>query len=264
VLVDAHVHFHGVYDVDRFFDGAVDNFRDAARELGLGADTPGVLMLTESAGDDAFGRWASGEHGRSWELEPTVEPRSLVARRHDGAGVTVVAGRQVQVAEGVEVLVLGTLERPADGAPARSLLAELRGGAAVPVVPWGFGKWWRRRGRFVRELFEGEEELLLADTGGRPRLSSYPALLGHARSGSRPVLAGSDPLPFRRDERRAGSFGFELPAAFDPARPAASIVTALGALSETPRRYGRLAGLGAFCRDQLAMQWRKRGPGGTP
>jgi hypothetical protein len=264
VLVDGHVHFHDAYDVDRFFDAALANFAAGARDLGLGSGAPGFLMLTESARDDRFGAWAVGQGGHAWQLEPTAEQRTLLARREDGASLFVVAGCQVQSAEGVELLALATLHRPADGLPIVEVLGQLRGTDAIPVVPWGFGKWWRRRGRLVQQLVQGEhgERLFLADTAGRPRLSLYPPLLRAARERARPVLAGSDPLPFRHDEGRAGSFGFELRLDLDPQAPAAGITAALRSLRGSPRRFGRLERFGAFCRNQVGMQWRKRGPGG--
>jgi hypothetical protein len=263
VLVDGHVHFHDIYALDRFLDAAVNNFREAARELVAADESPRILMMTEASEEDHFRRWSEGIEWAGWSLAEAGDGRSVVARRDDGASLYMIAGRQVQTVEGVEVLVLGDDTRYPDGRPVRVLLDRLRNVDGVPVIPWGFGKWWLRRGRLVRDLIEGEHgrHLFLADTGGRMRGSPYPSLLRAAAARNRPVLAGSDPLAFPGDERRVGSFGFELETAFDASGPALSILRALRALGATPRRFGRLEPVGTFCRNQLAMQWRKRIPG---
>jgi len=57
------------------------------------------------------------------------------------------------------------------------------------------------------------------------------------------VLPGSDPLPFRSQETRAGRYGFVLPERLDLNRPAAQIRRFLLECSEQPAIFGRREGL---------------------
>lgn len=72
-----------------------------------------------------------------WLLTPTLEDRSLSARRQDGQTMILVAGRQLTTREGLEVLAIGTRTPLADGLPLDETLARIRAADAVPVLPWG-------------------------------------------------------------------------------------------------------------------------------
>ena len=279
--MDAHVHLHGCFEVDAFLDAAARNFQAAAAELGLPPSTPGCLLLAELQGEQAFAR-LRGEVGRErsgpWRFEATGEEASLIARRPDRADraetsppLVLVAGRQVRTREGLEVLALATLENFADGLPFAGTLERVHWSGALPVVPWGFGKWWFERGGLVEGLLQGREReaVFLGDNAGRPGLAPRPPLFRLAESHGVPVLPGSDPLPLAGHAGRAGSYGFVLDAGVDgqPAMPAMPAMPA-AVLAETlrqgrqagwrPRAFGRCRGLLDFCRDQSALRLRER------
>lgn len=274
VLVDAHVHVHAGFDPDRFLDCALENLRRGAREAGIAGPSSGCLLLSESAGDHWF-RQAGGE-GRagSWRLEPTAEPESLRAVREgregregmDGAELVLIAGRQVRTREGLEVLALATAADFTDGLPLAETLDHVRAGGALPVLPWGFGKWWLSRGSLIAKSMAdggaGRGELYLGDNAGRPALAGRPPLFREAERRGIPVLPGSDPLPLAGHVTRAGSYGFLLAGALDEARPARSLSILLRRLRSAgvqPRAFGRPSGLFQFFRDQTALRLRRRG-----
>ncbi|HEX3130500.1 MAG TPA: hypothetical protein VH394_24395 [Thermoanaerobaculia bacterium] len=245
-LVDSHVHFHACYDLPTFLDGALCNFRKAGAGIGY-------LLLTESAGAHWFRRWRDGLKTKAWGFEPTMEEESLRAVNGAGEKLVLVAGRQIVTRERLEVLALGKdLELP-DGLPIREVLEQVRESGALPVLPWGFGKWWGRRGAVVAETLERDGELFLGDNGGR--LGPEPALFRRARKLGIRVLPGSDPLPFARHAGLAGSYGFILPHAVDWDRPAEMLLRRIRE-SGQPRAFGRRAGLPRFLRDQVGMQLR--------
>jgi hypothetical protein len=246
-LVDSHVHFHACYDLPAFLDGALRNFRKA------GAGT-GHLLLTESAGAHWFRRWRDGLNaGGGWRFEPTREEESLRVLNGSGDRMVLVAGRQIVARERLEVLALGRdLELP-DGLPLVETLERVRESGALPVLPWGFGKWWGRRGMVVAETLERDGELFLGDNGGR--LGLDPVLFRRARRLGVRVLPGSDPLPFARHAGLVGSYGFVLPQAVDLDRPAEILLRHIRE-SGQPRAFGRRAGLPRFLRDQVGMQLR--------
>lgn len=261
VLVDAHVHFYSCYSREVFLDGALGNFRKAATRLGLSQGTVGFLLLTETARDCWFRHWREGQdRNGAWTFEPTGEEESLSAVRATGERLIVVAGRQIVAREGLEVLAIGRdLETP-DGLPLTDTLEQVRKSGALPVLPWGFGKWWGRRGAHVEAALREPGELYLGDSGGRLQPGIRPRLFRLARETGIRLLPGTDPLPFARHAKLAGSYGFVLPGAPDEHRPAADLLRRIRQAGQ-PRTFGRRAGPVRFLRDQTAMQLRqgKRG-----
>lgn len=260
ILVDGHVHFHEVYDAAAFFDAAVENFRRGARTLGAGDAWAGVMILTDGAGQRWFSRFrqdAGGgvTHG-PWTFVRTREEHSLILQRHDGERLALIAGRQLVSAEDLEVLEFPASTESGGVSSLSDVLVAAREADRMAVIPWGFGKWWLGRRRVLRESLEGtsNDGVYLADSGNRPWFLPYPRVLRWARSTARIVLAGSDPLPLRGHERRAGSYGFQLAGPLDYDGPAACVVGRLRGLRRNPPIYGELEGLVPFVRSQLEMQ----------
>lgn len=264
ILVDGHVHFHPGYDEGRFFAAASRNFQGAARRLGLPPDTPGALVFTESAGADHFSALAA--RARSGAADPAVaatgEETSLrILRPESGGALLVVAGRQIQTAEGLEVLAFPLRTGIPDGLAIRAVLAAVADEGAIAVIPWGFGKWWFTRGRLLRRLVTaGHLPFLLADTGHRPRWLPSPGIMRDAERRGDALLTGSDPLPLPGQESRAGSSCFRLDVEDALDSPGQALVRALGPLAGTPERVDQRPGPVTFFRTQLAMQRRKRLP----
>ena len=252
-LVDAHVHIHPCFPVESVFDGALENFRKAGEDLGL-PGTTGCLLLTEMAGRHWF-RDARGTAG-GWTLARTEEEGSLIARRSSGESLVVVAGRQIVVQERLEVLALGKDVDIPDRLSLDETLRRVRDSGALPVLPWGFGKWSGRRGAIVAAtLARPGGELYLGDNSNRLHIAGVPRLLREA--GEILVLPGTDPLPFPSHAGRAGSFGFVLETALDPLRPAEDLLRRIRALREQLRTYGRGETLPRFLRTQASLQLRQ-------
>ncbi len=266
--VDAHVHLHDCYDVDRFFDHAWDNLNAALPPATSAGARACCLLFTECAGDDYFGALRrsadgyparpDGHAGRRWRAAPTGEPESLVV---DGGErrLYLIAGRHIACREGLEILRLGTLGRFEDRRPIDAVLAE---GAALglpQVIPWGAGKWFFRRARLLSRLIRDWRGPLffLGDEGGRPAFWPYPGHFREAAALGVRDLPGTDPLPFAHDIGKVGRVGFRIELEFDASRPAASLIGALRS-NVAYERFARLEPPGRFVRNQIAMQLRKR------
>ena len=269
--VDAHVHLHSCYDPDDLLRNAYDNLAAASDGADGAAPKAYFLLLAECAPDDCFGalsaladrhaaaHGASGLRLRRWAVAPTEEVISVVARDAQRA-LFIVAGRQVACREGLEVLVLGTRHRFADGRPIRDVLRESDALGIPRVIPWGPGKWFFSRGRLLHALIEEfrKPTLFLGDEGGRPGFWGYPQHFAHAaRLGVRD-LPGTDPLPFPHDVAKVGRMGFKVAVDLDPARPAASLLRALTQAATPLERFATLEPPLRFVRNQIGMQLRKR------
>jgi hypothetical protein len=262
ILADAHVHFHRRFDPDAFLTAAEANFRRASSVLGLDAPALGLVVLTAGTGDWSLSHLRSASAGvvtSEWTLERTAEELSLLARRRDQVRLALVAGRQLQTAEALEVLALGCDEELPEGLPIAGTLKAVRACGAVPVVPWGFGKWWGRRARLLKGLLKKEVPgaFFLGDNGGRPDALPRPGFFDKARQLGIRDLPGSDPFPFAREVARTGSRGFVIRGALERETPAASFLAVLRDPDFSPESYGRGERILPFLGKQLGIQLHK-------
>jgi len=262
ILVDAHVHFHPCFDPSAFFDSANENFSRASRKLGFLPPPPGILVLTESAGHCFFRYFkdsAGREYAGAWVFQHTCEDISLRGLRGGELKLILVAGRQLVTAELLEILALGCEAQLPDGQPIEVALREVRRAGGLPVVPWGFGKWWFRRGRVLAKLLREQDpsEFFLGDNGGRPRLGLNPPPFNTAKQLGIRILPGTDPLPFPNHSTRVGSFGFVLRGTIDYNKPAEGLKALLKKGDTFLEPYGAGERLLPFIRNQVAMQLRQ-------
>jgi len=263
-ILDAHVHIYDCFDPDTLLDGAIVNFRKAAKNAGISKYTA-VIMLTETANDDYFARFsgASGVAdlpGNAWSFGATSEAESLRAIHRDGHELLVVAGRQIVTSEKLEILALATLSRFVDGQPATDVVEKINAVGGIAVAPWGVGKWWGKRGHLISELMQqfSPQQLAIGDNSGRPWFMHMPTHFRVAERQSRRILPGSDPLPFAREATRVGSVGCVLRHPIDELKPAESIKRVLIEPGATVEPYMKHESLLPFLKNQIAMQLRKR------
>ena len=259
LLIDGHVHVYPCFDAARLLTAACANFDFA---MGRSSRTPTafrVLFLTETSRDHWFRDAAAGRvQVPGWAFRPTEEPVSLIARREDGAEVCLVAGRQVAGREGLEVLALGTDQDIPDGGSTEDVLDAVKKSGAMPVIPWGVGKWLGRRGGILDRMIESRAgDFLLGDNGGRPWCWPEPLQFKAAEARGSLVLPGSDPLPFAGEESRAGSCGALLDTDIPGKRPAAEITELIRSRSYVLVPFGRRETSFRFVRNQVSMQFVK-------
>ena len=182
-------------------------------------------------------------------------------KRQGGAALVVIAGRQIATSEGLEVLALGTDEVFTDGLPLGDVVDQAREAGALPVIPWGLGKWWGKRGAILNRYLGSArgQEIFLGDSGGRPALWREPAQCALAHRSGIPILRGSDPLPMPSEAWRPGSYGFRFDASMEPDFPCRSVKAAVRARGFSPLPSGRGEKSHRFVRNQLRMQILKRG-----
>jgi hypothetical protein len=260
ILIDGHVHIHRCFGWTVLLDSAAANFERAAKQLGL-TDMPGLVLLL--CDDSRFSAFASlrasalaGTVESGWALQAGCEDDSVVARRADGREIHLCAGRQVRTSDGLEVLAVCTDQELPDGHCLETTLDLVQATQGIPVIPWGFGKWMGRRGRIIRDVFNDRSKALLlaGDNGGRPEGFPEPVQLRRARQTGIPILAGSDPLPFPGEERRAGGYGSHTLGVFDSSNACSSVRKILRERPGRFKTFGRLEQPFRFFRNQVRMQ----------
>jgi len=263
LLVDAHVHFHSCFDLELFLEGARSNFARYAPHGSKRGSVWGALVLTEPKGEDLFARWSGGAIERessSWSARITGEEGSLLILFEGEPSFFLLAGRQIETREGVEILAVGSRRPYDDGIPLAEGLARVQAEGEIAVLPWGFGKWWGERGRIVKGMVrEGNRtRFFLGDNRSRPRGLPPSPLFRIAAERGIGLLSGSDPLPFPSHNRTAGSFGSLVEATIDPRRPLEALTRALSGKGARPPAYGKRGDLVSFCRDQLRLRLPRR------
>lgn len=216
VVADTHVHLHPCHD-------AAVSLRALARNLGRLGGGLSAAFLADRAGEDGLGRAAAAAASAGAGISLTPGPgRGAALLAVDGEPPAwLFAGRQAATAERLEVLGLALDAPLRDGLAAAATIEAVIAAGGVPVLCWSPGKWRFSRGHLVRELFArfGPGRLLAGDTAMRPAGAAEPAPIRVARTLGIMVLAGTDPLPIRDDERLPGSYASALEGDFDPVRP---------------------------------------------
>lgn len=262
ILVDAHVHIYDCFQLSDFFDTAARNFRATANQLSQDATNPftALLLLSEGTNSCFFSRLKvnanRGKQIGEWTLARTGEPYSMRLENISGQVLYLVAGRQIITSEKLEVLALITDIQFPDGLSLAETIKKVTEAGAIPILPWGVGKWLGKRGKIVREFLENYQgaNIFLGDNGGRPRFWPTPRLFNLGRTKGIINLPGSDPLPITRDSSRVGSYGFYLmnwPIPYS--KPAQSIKEILLQRKSPPHPYGSLLPIMKFFSNQRQL-----------
>ncbi len=252
ILVDFHVHLYRCFSLPDLFTSAADNFQFAADRKGE-KTFAGVLCLAESTGYDVFRQLQEGRKiGGKWACRPTADNQSLHLQAGDRE-IYLIAGRQVNTRERVEVLALGTAHTIADGQSLAATLEQVEHSGALPVLPWGVGKWLGTRGQLVEKiLLDPERTVFPGDNGGRPYGWPEPGQFSLPGRRNKVVLPGSDPLPLSEEQNRAGSYGAVLEEIINDT-PVRQIMKAVHAASSL-QSYGRRISPFTFFIRQLQLR----------
>jgi hypothetical protein len=229
MIADTHLHFYPCYDLDHAFRRLSKNLSRLAG--GYEPEPALIAFLTERHDCRFFLQLRDGKrkpHDASITIEKSAES-NCIRVNCDGTELHLVAGRQINTLERIEILALTVdLDIP-DGLPAHDVVIRIHDAGGVPVVSWAPGKWLAKRGDIVRELLRNAQPgtLLVGDTTLRPVGWATPLLMRAASRQGLNVIAGSDPLPFAGEERYMGTYGSHIDASLDVDAPVNSLRCAL-------------------------------------
>ena len=269
ILFDGHIHIHPAVDLNRLLDAAWQNFSAVQSRMFTDSEaTSFVLLLAEGKENDVFSAMQEdtkkppSSETESWHFQTTAESNSVLAVCEDKS-IILVAGRQLISSEKLEVLSLFSRTIIPDTTyPLRTLSRMVTDDGGVPLLAWGVGKWFGKRGEIIQDFINNPAVPLyfVGDNGNRPNFWPYPKHLTLAEQKKVPSLPGSDPLPIINHELRAGSYGAAIEKGIlTTEQPAAELLQSIqSGVRLIP--YGQGVGPVRFFRDQLQANLQKRLP----
>jgi hypothetical protein len=266
ILVDAHVHLYGCSDVEQWLDSASEIFHKEAAKIVPGALFTAFLFLAETKKEDWFQLHnhqaqrdpSPDRRVGDWTFQRTEEDCSVFARLNEKEpqGLYIIAARQIKAESNLEVLALGTEEPFKEGRPVKELIQLIWDKGALPVIPWGAGKWLGARGQMIKQLIldPGGPLFFLGDSRNRPVFWPKSSIFKKATLKGLKSLPGSDPLPLRSHEKFPGSYGFWLRGNIQPDHPFTSIKKILLNPEIPVVPYGKRERPFRFIRDQFFLR----------
>jgi hypothetical protein len=270
LFIDAHVHIYNGFPLQNLFEVAQSNFLKYTakfRSTVSGLTHQNVLIVTRSTsekelGQIIFGRDSGYAIEGAWYFKKTAERDSVVAQRKDGYEIIVVAGSQIVTQEKIEVLVLACGKIYPDGLALNDLLTMIENDGHIAVLPWGFGKWWGRRGQIVDaaiQFYGSRRGFFLGDNAGRTSWLPYPRQFKIARERNIAILPGSDPFPFKNSYVKIGTFGFCVDGQLSHQQPAQDLQDIL--YQSEPHAiscFGQLTSVLRFSINQVLIQLKNK------
>ena len=246
VLVDSHVHIYDCYNIKRFFYSALNNFQNASKKLGS-EKFVGILFLTETKNENYFHKLKENQ----FEKELTElnlrnlrhdEFNSIIYENNENNYLIIISGKQIITSEKLEVLAIGTTELIDYGNSLKESVEKIKSFGALPVLPWGVGKWVGKREKMIEDFIDNntDKRYFLGDNGGRPVFWPAPELFKTAEKRGIKILRGSDPLPLNFQEEKVGKFGFYSEVNLNLNCPAKEIIDLLLNLKNNPVNFGNL------------------------
>ena len=173
----------------------------------------------------------------------------------------IFAGRQLVTKEELEVLsLISNLNIPDRQKSIDEVIQAVIDSGGIPTLNWAPGKWFFNRGKIIaRQIQEkSTNDLFIGETTLRNTLWPEPKLVKQARKKGFPIIAGSDPLPFKGEENSIGSFGFLIEGEFDSEKPAQSLRDLMNSKGKDIRIIGKRNDIFTFARRQYKIMMEKR------
>jgi len=212
-LIDSHVHIHEYFDIEEYLNFTFANFSNSACKIDNSISCVGILLLTEIKGINFFNSLldsSSQKFSNNFSLIRTEEDESFIIQNRNGYKVVVISGRQIITKEGIELLALCTTKDFKEHEDLQKTILDVIAANAIPVIPWGFGKWVGEKKNIIINLINLDKDIkfFLGDNSGRPRFCKEPYLFKLSKSCNHFILPGTDALPIPSEIGKTGSYGF--------------------------------------------------------
>lgn len=213
LIADTHVHIYPFYKVEKALETTLAQLSRSAPSkwsTHAGNGTVKIACLTERHDCDIYNELKTSPSDAVtavFDIEPLEG--ALRIRHREGRGeFYLLPGQQIITSENIEVLSLSASQRVEEGRSARETVQDVLDCGGLPVVAWAPGKWFGSRGQVVNELLDQftPAQLALGDTTLRPLGWLLPIIMRKARRRGFKILYGSDPLPFKGEEKLPGCY----------------------------------------------------------
>ncbi len=221
VILDSHLHIYKNFNLSTLFDKLLDNMLKIDKEK----NAYKVAFLTESKDNNFFAKLNSLRSIEGYNIQTNCSYCLKITRNTDQESIYLIKGRQVVCQEGLEVLTIGDIKYIEDKTPIKEVLKINEENNCISIIPWGVGKWFFNRGNIVRELIKENKynKFFLGDNSARNGLFPNPVQFKEAESKNIKTIAGSDPLPFKGEEKQAGCYCSIIEWDFDEDKPEESV-----------------------------------------
>ncbi|MCI0495029.1 hypothetical protein L0Z72_08465 [candidate division KSB1 bacterium] len=262
LAIDGHVHLYPVYDLKNAVASGVRNLLDHAKKTNSNV-TP-VWLLVERSDANFFDRLYQSANQFSNDgvkFSKGNDDLTIVVEKDNTPILYIFAGRQLVTKEGLEVLSLvSNLNIPDRQKSIDEVIQAVIDSGGIPTLNWAPGKWFFGRGKVIARQIQKRsiKEIFIGETTLRNTLWPEPKLIKQARKKGFPVIAGSDPLPFKGEEQGIGSFGFTIEGEFDPEQPAQSLRDLMSRNKQDIQIIGKRNDVFTFARRQYKIMMEKR------
>ncbi len=214
-FLDAHSHFYECFSLETFLSSIYRNIEKLPEQSSL--DGAGII-LTERNDCNFYRRLIEDTklHKKLSSLGYIQNANTIEKRDHalpcHALPLNFYPGRQVSSSEKIEVLALFYKNLLPENIPLNELINHIRESGAIPVINWAPGKWLGKRGDLIRKFLNENSNgnsagITLGITSLLPKYFPYPSIIRESSARNIPLVAGSDPLPFKNQELLPASYG---------------------------------------------------------
>jgi len=190
IVVDAHVHLRNNYKIHRFIESLIKNFEDGFKYFENLKSGVGVLFVVDGSNEDGFEKLSRYFQSRSKKNEQyrlqrqETTDQSIVLLVDEQFTIIIIAGSQIVAKEKIEILSVGTPLPSLAGKEIKSTITKITEKGALPILPWGVGKWVGKRGRILEDLIKQPNlpRFFISDSGNRPKFWPKSSLFRIAKS----------------------------------------------------------------------------------
>jgi hypothetical protein len=264
--IDSHFHIYKQFRPDNLLDIAYKQLMNHAREVNTDREILPVLFLADninSTGYEFFNKNAVITHQESmtaWVKDTEHQDNnSILLRKNSSEKILLVRGYQLITDENLEVLIIGRkVSASFNHQPINDIIKAHKDDCLV-ILPWAVGKWLGKRGQIINKMIElyGNCDFCLGDNGGRPGVWQQINQFDLAEKKGFSILRGSDPLPLRGEEKKAGSYGFSLKVNNVTELSARSVITLVQSQIDHMIEFGQQESNIRFIMNQIRLRIQK-------
>ena len=262
LAIDGHVHLYEVYDLKKAIESGVRNLNDHSKKIS--SNVIPVWLLVERSDASFFDQIYQSPQdfeNNGLKFNKGNDELTIIVEQDGEPILYIFAGRQMVTKEGLEVLsIISNLNIPDRQKSIDEVIQNVKDSGGIPTLNWAPGKWFFNRGKVIaRQIQEkSTNEIFIGETTLRNTLWPEPKLVKQARKKGFPIIAGSDPLPFKGEEQGIGSFGFLIEGKFDPKNPAQSLRDLMNSKGKDVQIIGKRNDIFTFARRQYKIMREKR------